>query len=206
MGNYNLRELLIILLMLITIIIQGCTMKSSVSEIFTSVKSHNFYPLDSGGSLTQDSTLGVTGIADLNNEDWKIRTLAVRDLIRAGIDEDDQIIKGLYDQSIHIKQVSAMALGILRAEKAISDLEHIITNDDNVMVRCQAIIALGQMESTQSLGILKEVLENDPSRDIKHQCELAIDQIKKQKGTTDKQLAAYLNLDEKNFELLGWVP
>lgn len=203
MGNYNLRDLLIILLMLITIIIQGCTMKSSVSEIFKSVKTHNFYPLDSGGSRTQDSTLGVTGIADLNNEDWKIRTLAVRDLIRAGIDEDDQIIKGLYDQSIHIKQVSAMALGILRAEKAIADLEHIIANDDNVMVRCQAIIALGQMESTQSLGILKEVLENDPSRDIKHQCELAIDQIKKQKGTTDKQLAAYLNLDEKNFETIG---
>jgi peroxiredoxin len=157
--------------------------------------------LNEDNSLTIDRQLNASGVADLKNDDWRVRLLAVRDLVRIGSNEDvNEIQNGLQDESIHVRQVSAMALGILRAQSAISDLEQIVREDKNTMVRSQAIIALGQIESKNSLNLLREILTNDPSRDIRHQCELAIDQIEKKMGTTEKQLSAFLSLDESNFE------
>jgi peroxiredoxin len=126
--------------------------------------------------------------------------LAVRDLVRAGINEVDNITKGLSDESIDVRQVSAMALGILKANAAVSSLEKLVSTDKNSIVRSQAVIALGQIESTQSLELLRKILKEDPSRDVQHQCELAIYQIEKHIGTTDKQLSAFLSLDESTFE------
>lgn len=171
-----------------------------VANVFERVRSHEFNPLNDENSMTLDHTLKVAGIADLNNDDWKVRLLAVRDLVRAGIKDVNDISKGLTDQSIHVRQVSAMVLGILKAKDAIGGLEQVVSKDDNPMVRSQAVIALGQIESTQSLDLLRKKLKEDPSRDVKHQCELAIYQIENQMGTTDKQLSAYLSLDESTFE------
>jgi HEAT repeat protein len=147
-----------------------------------------------------DRNLQEAGIADLDNDDWKVRLLAVRDLVRAGVKDVNNISKGLSDQSIHVRQVSAMALGILKAKDAIDALEQVVSTDENSMVRSQAVIALGQIESTQSLDLLRKKLKGDPSRDVQHQCELAIYQIEKHMGTTEKQLSAFLSLDESTFE------
>ena len=170
-----------------------------VKQIFERVRSHDFHPLDDANSMTLDRDLNVAGIADLDDDDWKIRLLAVRDLVRAGIAEAEGIRVGLTDQSDHVRQISAMALGILRADQAIEDLEYVVANDSITMVRSQAAVSLGQIGSKQSLGLLRKRLEEDPSRDVRHQIELSIDQIVKQMGATDKLLNAYLYLNESEF-------
>lgn len=171
-----------------------------LDKVFERVRAHEFNPLNEENSMTMDRYLKVAGIADLDNDDWRVRLLAVRDMVRAGIKNVNKISKGLSDQSIHVRQVSAMALGILKARETISSLEQVVLTDENVMVRSQAVIALGQMESKQSLDLLRKKRMEDPSRDVQHQCELAIYQIEKQMGTTDKQLSAFLSLDESTFE------
>jgi alkyl hydroperoxide reductase subunit AhpC len=172
----------------------------TVQQVFERVREHEFNPLNEENSMTLDRELKVAGIADLNNNDWRIRLLAVRDLVRAGTQKVDEIANGLVDPSIHVRQVSAMALGILNAKDAISKLEQVVRTDENAMVRSQAAIALGQMEAKQSLDLLHKKQKDDPSRDVRHQCELAIYQIENQMGVTDKQLIAFLSLDESTFE------
>lgn len=175
----------------------------SVSQIFTDVASHSFHPLNDGNSMTIDKTLNKDGIADLNNTDWKVRTLAIRDLVRTGKNKTEEIKQGLFHPSLYVRQVTAKALGILKATDAIAELEDIVKNDNIALVRSQAVIALGQMESRQSLKLLINRLTNDPSRDVQHQCELAIYQIENQMGVTDKNLNAWLELDETTFETVN---
>ena len=171
----------------------------NVKDVLERVRTHDFNPLNEDNSMTFDRTLNVAGIADLNNNDWQVRLLAVRDLVRAGNKNATELITGLTDKSEHVRQVCTMALGILRSKDAISGLEQIVRQDKNTMVRCQAVIALGQIEAGRSLALLRETLKTDPSRDVQHQCELAIYQIEKLMGTTDKQLSAFLTLDESTF-------
>ena len=173
--------------------------KINVQMVLDRVRTHDFHPLNDDNSMTFDRSLNVAGIANLNNIDWQIRLLAVRDLVRAGNKNVKDIITGLSDKSVHVRQVCAMALGILRSNEAIDGLEQVVRQDENTMVRSQAVIALGQIEAKSSLALLREKLANDPSRDVRHQCELAIYQIEKQMGTTDKQLSAFLSLDESTF-------
>ncbi len=176
--------------------------KINVPQILSRVRMHDFNPLREDDSQTIDKNLKVSGIADLDDKDWLIRLLAVRDLVRAGEEHINDIVKGLEDNSINVRQVCAMALGILKSKGAIKDLEKIVRQDENVIVRSQAVIALGQIESKTSLDLLHEKSIKDPSRDVRHQCELAIDQIEKQMGATKKQLDAYLTLDETKFECI----
>lgn len=209
-SNYPYRKLqttkTIIILCVFTIINISCnntTETYNVSAIFERVANHDFHPLNEKNTLTVDKNLGVVGLADLDNQDWKIRTLAVRDLLIEGIESSDRISNGLNHESIYVRQISAMSLGILRANSSVTALEYVLMEDENAMVRAQAAIALGQIESESSLDLLKERLINDPENDVRHQCELAIDQIIKKAGTTKKQLAAYLALDESTFETVN---
>jgi len=112
----------------------------------------------------------------------------------------DEIIEGLKHKDEDVRQVCAMALGILSAEEGIEGLEQLALKDSITVVRSQAIISLGQIESTGSLDLLNKILEEDPARDVMHQCELAIGQIEKQMGTSEEQLDAFLTLDETTFE------
>ncbi|MBS3772280.1 MAG: HEAT repeat domain-containing protein [Bacteroidales bacterium] len=172
----------------------------SVDKVFKRVREHDFNPLNEENSMTMDASLGEEGIADLNDKDWEVRLLAVRDLIRAGNEQVKDIKSGLTDRSPHVRQISAKVLGVLRAESAIPELEKIVRKDRIAMVRSQAVIALGQMESKSSLELLRKKVKEDPSKDVRHQCELAIDQIKKQMGATNKLREAFLSLDESTFE------
>jgi peroxiredoxin len=172
----------------------------SVEQVFKRVRKHDFNPLNEENSMTMDRSLGEEGIANLDDKDWEVRLLAVRDLVRAGNEQVEEIKSRLTDRSPHVRQVSAKALGILRAESAIPELEKMVRRDQNAMVRSQAVIALGQIEARSSLELLRKKVEEDPSRDVRHQCELTIDQIKKQMGATDKLREAFLSLDESTFE------
>lgn len=187
------------------LVLFSCTPKSkdfkiSVSQVLQGVGEHDFNPLNDDKSLTIDRTFKKAGIPDLNDNDWRVRLLGVRDLVRNGTDSVDEILGGLTNSNENVRQVSAMALGILKSKDAVAGLERLARKDSVAVVRSQAVIALGQIESEGSLELLNKMLEDDPSRDVVHQCELAIDQIEKQMGTTDKQLSAFLSLDETTFK------
>ncbi len=171
-----------------------------IDIIFNTVREHPFHPLAKNNTMTYDRDLNVAGVADLNDTDWKIRLLAVRDLVRAGKGHAGDIAAGLIDNSPYVRQVSAMALGIFGDKSIVSQLEDVVRNDDNPIVRSQAVTALGQIVSKSSLGLLRERLENDPAPDVRHQCELSIDQIEKGMGVTEKNRQAWIGLDESSFE------
>ena len=202
---HTLRRIALAIIAFILLAQLSCINKSSmdkveVSQVLQRVAAHNFNPLNEDLSLTLDHAERKAGIPDLDNEDWRIRLLGVRDLVRAGQDSVDEIIEGLKHKDEHVRQVCAMALGILSAEEGIEGLEQLALEDSITVVRSQAIISLGQIESTGSLDMLNKIREEDPARDVMHQCELAIGQIEKQMGTSEEQLDAFLSLDETTFE------
>ncbi len=171
----------------------------NVSEIFDRVRAHDFNPLDDR-SFTVDRNLKRHGIADNDDSDWRVRLLAVRDLVLAGQHALPRIAQGLTDDDMQVRYVCAAALGVLRNDQAVPDLERVVRDDPERLVRSQAVIALGQIGSQGSLSLLRDRLANDPARDVQHQCELSIDQIEKGMGATDELLAAYRSLDPETFE------
>lgn len=173
---------------------------ATVAEIFTRIRQHEFHPLNADGTFTNDRTLGVNGIADLNDDDWRVRLLAISDLVRVLPDAADDVAKGLFDKNLHVRQIAAEALGIARQTTATGKLEQVLKEDGLPLVRSQAAMSLGQMESSESLDLLRKLWKKDASRDVRHQCELAIDQIEKKRGATDEQLTAFRNLNPKDFE------
>jgi len=189
-----------VLLAQLSCINKGAMDKIEVSQVFQRIEVHNFNPLNEDLSLTIDHAEREAGIPDLDNEDWRIRLLGVRDLVRAGQNSVGEIVEGLKHKDEHVRYICSMALGILSAEEGVEGLEHLALNDSITVVRSQAIISLGQIESAGSLDLLKKIIAEDPSRDVIHQCELAIDQINKQMGTSKEQLDAFLSLDEATFE------
>jgi len=170
-----------------------------VAAVFARIRGHTFHPLDER-AFTVDRNLDKDGIADLDNQDWRVRLLAVRDLVRAGDDAVDAIVAGLSDEHVHVRYVSVMALGVLKAPQAVPALERTLKEDDQTVVRSQAAIALGQINEQAALKALGDRLANDPSKDVRHQCELSIDQIKKGRGATEALRTAYVKLDPKTFE------
>ncbi|MCF8222692.1 MAG: redoxin domain-containing protein [Bacteroidales bacterium] len=171
-----------------------------IDKILKTVRDHSFNPLAKNNTMTFDRDMNVAGVADLDNRDWRVRMLAVRDLVRAGAEHADEIAAGLSDNSPFVRQISAMALGIIDAKSVVPQLEETVKNDDNAIVRSQAVIALGQLESESSLELLLNRLKDDPAADVRHQCELAIDQIEKKKGVSKENRQAWINLDESLFE------
>lgn len=193
---------LFIILFLMTTISGNAWGNQSVSrdveEIFDSVAGYDFHPLNDENAMTIDRTLKKDGIADLDNKDWKIRLLAVRDLVKLS-ENGKRIAVGLEHSSPHVREITAMALGIVKETNAVESLNEIVREDPNAMVRSRAVIALGQIEAQSSLSLLREKQEDDPSGDVRHQCELAIDQIEKQAGSTPTLKDAFLTLDESSF-------
>jgi hypothetical protein len=73
-------------------------LRDGVNKVLQRVREHHFHPLDST-SFTIDRELKQHGIADLGDDDWKARLLAVRDLVRAGKDAAGILAEGLSDSS-----------------------------------------------------------------------------------------------------------
>lgn len=174
---------------------------SDVERIFDRVRTHNFQPLNEK-DFTVDRTLGEEGIADLD-DDWRVRLLATRDLVHAGVDAAEPISDGLFDEDVQVRYVCATALGALRARAAVPSLERVVREDPQAIARSQAITALGQIVSKDSLALLGAVRADDPSRDVRHQAELAIDRIEKGAGPSDALSDAYRALDPSTFEQLA---
>ena len=165
----------------------------ALHDVLDRVRSHEFHPVDEG--FTSDRTLGEHGIADLADDDWRVRLLAIRDLVRAGIDAADEIAAGLADDDVQVRYVCATALGALRAASTVDELEAVAREDPDSLARSQAVVALGQIGDDGSLDLLRALHEDDPSRDVRHQAELATDRIEKGMTATDELRRAYEQLD-----------
>lgn len=171
----------------------------AVKDIFARVSDHAFHPIDDR-AFTIDRDLGRAGIADINDTDWRVRLLAVRDLVRLGGSAADRIADGLTHENPQVRYLCATALGALKAGPAMEALRRTLREDDQAVVRSQAAVALGQINDKESLQTLRDTLAGDPSKDVRHQCELSIDQIEKGRGATDELLSAYRDLDAGSFE------
>jgi len=171
----------------------------SVAEVFERVQDHDFHPVGDD-SFTNDRQLQTHGIADLADDDWRVRLLAVRDLVRAGPSAVKEIVGGLDAEDVQVRYLAATALGILGSEKAVDALEQTAARDPDALARSAATIALGQIGRDQSLEVLRGILEDDASKDVRHQAELAIDQIQKSMGSTDALPEAFRTLDPATFD------
>jgi len=169
----------------------------AVEDIFRRVRAHDFHPTRDG--FTYDRQLEKHGVARLENDDWRVRTLAIRDLVVAGAKNADRIAAGLKDQDEQVRYLSAMALGVLRVDVAVPDLEARLRNDPDPTVRSQAAVALRQIGSKASLPALRAAFRDDPSRDVRHQAELSLHAIKTGQPATDELAKAFATLDESSI-------
>jgi peroxiredoxin len=165
--------------------------------IFDRVRQHGFNPLRDG--FTFDRHLDKHGVASLDDQDWLVRTLAVRDLVRLGVPGHSALIPALGDSDPHVRHVAVMVLGILQATDSATALEKVLTEDVDSVVRSQAAIALGQIGRSTSLPVLKSSEQNDKSRDVQHQAALAAYAIEQGIRPTPELATAYAELDETRF-------
>lgn len=178
----------------------GAQEPSAADAALKPVLQHSFHPIREG--FTFDRELNTHGVADLGSDDWKVRLLAVRDLVRLGNAGMPGMVNALGDTNAHVRQVSAMALGILRATNAVPALEAALAGDHDEVVRSQAAASLGQIALGGSLAVLRSAQTNDTSRDVQHQAELAAYAVEHNKGASPELAAAYIRLDEKRFQRL----
>lgn len=158
------------------------------NQILDRVRNHNF-----------ESNNGYDGVADLNDNAWKVRTLAIRDLLRLGSEAMPVLIAGLKDNDRHVRHVCISALGILGVHSAGSELLSLLTEDPDPVVRGQAAEALGQIKYTRALSILKKVSRQDENQYVQHRAGLAISHLKQAPADSEVLLNAWLALDEKTF-------
>lgn len=168
---------------------------TSAAAIFQRVRDHGFRPLEDG--FTVDPKTGFDGIPELVNPDWRVRTLALRDLVQLGESADGDLIAGLKDESPHVRQLSAMALGARGVDAAADLLGASLREDDALIVRSQAAVALGQLATAGEL--LQARAEADPSADVRHQCALAAERARQGARVEPELAQAFAALDEAAF-------
>jgi peroxiredoxin len=162
------------------------------------ISQHKFHPLRDG--FTHDRTMKKNGIADLRDQDWQVRILAVRDLLRLGPGSSSNVSNFLDHANPHVRQISARMLGLWRQERHVQLLKQILNQDAEPVVRAQVAFALGEIGSRAALDLLRARSKSDPSRDVQHQCELAVHQIEHGIKPEQSLREGYLALDEKKFK------
>ncbi|WP_058367142.1 redoxin domain-containing protein [Haloparvum sedimenti] len=169
-----------------------------ITDAFERVREHAFHPVDED-SFTVDRELGEHGIADLDDGDWRVRLLAVRDLVRAGTDAVGEIAAGFADDDVQVRTVAATALGVLRADGAVPALERVVREDPDPLARSAATVALGRIGAEGALDLLRDRAASDGSKDVRHQAELAVDRIGKGAVAEDELAEAFRSLDPDDF-------
>jgi HEAT repeat protein len=124
--------------------------EQSAEAVFATIAAHDFHPLNEDGTFTEDRRLDTHGIADLDDLDWRIRTVAVRDLVRRAKQDRTAVEAGLAHDNLHVRHLVATALGIVGESAAVPALAAAAESDPSPMVRSQAVIALGQITATSA--------------------------------------------------------
>jgi len=170
---------------------EGEDAADKVAQILQRMKDHDF-----------SKNSGYLGVGDMTDEAWKVRLLAIRDLVRLGESGVSSIRENLANSkwdSSNVRHVCVMALGILGAKDAAPDLVRILENDDHPVVRGQAAQALGEIGYTEGKELLTRISQEDASKHVRHRAELALGRLE-QRAFADKELAKkWASLDEKTF-------
>lgn len=177
-------------------------MKNRVSQIIYSVEDYSFNPIVNG--FTKEPALDNTdGVADLNDKAWRVRLLAIRDLVKLGEEAVPEIIKLLEHDDPHVRHVASYVLGLWQTDESEKALINLVEKEKDPVVRSQVVISLGRLNSQDSLPALEKLAENDPSRDVQHQCDLSIYRIKNYQGNDQAEIEklreSYATLDESKF-------
>lgn len=184
--------------------LRGYGQSSDAASILERVRRHEFHPVD--GGFTKDARLDHHGIADLDDTDWRVRTLGVRDLTRIGAPAVGALLEGLGSDDLHVRHVSALALGIFPTAETFAGtvparreaLRRRLEGDSSPIVRSEAAIALGRVGGSDAVPVLRTARDHDASRDVRHQCELALDRLDKK--TDDREVFdAYRSMEESRF-------
>jgi len=168
---------------------------SSAEAIATRVENHSFSPVDSG--FTVDQQTGNDGVADLRSDDGRVRTFAVRDLIRLGRKTPSPVCNLLDHDDKHVRQIAAMTLGVLGDDSAAEVLSRRLRDDPDPVVRSQAAIALGQIGAPRES--VAAPLEDEKDTDVRHQCAVALDRIRKNEPVEPAVAEQFAGLDESTF-------
>lgn len=146
-----------------------------------------------------EKIIGPDNSGDFTDESWKIRILAIRDLVALGKDAQTALEKALTHSNRHVRHVSATVMGILRMDRAGDILIGTLQNDPDPIVRGQAAEALGQIRYAKARPILQKAAREDENIDVRHRCELAVGKFD-DTIENDRDLAEiWKTLDEKNF-------
>ena len=174
--------------------VTGMQEKSSSSaghEILERVREHNF-----------EKNSGYEGVGDLSDDAWRVRTLAIRDLVHLGSAAVPTLMDGLDDENRHVRHVCVTVLGILGDGEAGEDLLEVLSRDSDPIVRGQAAQTLGQIGYMEAVSALEKAAEKDASEDVKHRAELAIGRLKEGATSGQELIDAWAGLDDKTFRQL----
>jgi len=167
----------------------------ALDDLLARVDGHAFAPLHNG--FTVDPEADSDGVVDRTSTDWRVRTLAARALTRLGHETLAPVVDTLEHNNVHVRQLGAMVLGLLRAADAAGPLSRRLRADPNPVVRAHAAIALGQIGApNETVARLADAAEH---KDVRHQCAVAQDRIEKGipvEPAVTEQLAA---LDPSTF-------
>ena len=90
----------------------------STANIIERLEARVFRPVNNGKTFEPSS--GKDGLDDFENDDWKVRTLALRELLRLG---NSEALAGLLGHSSpEVRYLAATTLGILEAESSLDRL------------------------------------------------------------------------------------
>ncbi len=164
--------------------------KISFDQILNRAREHDF-----------EINSGYKGVGDLDDDAWRVRTLAIRDLVRLGSDAASDLIAGMHDENRHVRHITVTAIGILGIKEAADDLMKLLTDDSDPIVRGQAAQALGQIGCKRALSTLEVVSEKDESMHVKHRAVLAVGRLKEGAVSGPGDIATWAGIDEKNFRM-----
>lgn len=88
----------LVALMLAPLVAAADEPTATVADVTSRVRQHAFHPLNGEGTFTSDRSLKVAGVADLNDTDWQVRLLAIRDFVRLLPSGVDEISAALFDE------------------------------------------------------------------------------------------------------------
>lgn len=161
----------------------------SVKDIFQTIRDHNF-----------EKNSGYEGVPGNGDNAWKVRILAISDLVKSALGDYPEIIDGLDDQNRHVRHVAVTSLGLLGVKQAGPGLLKLLVEDPDPIVRCRAAQALGQIRYDKAKETLKKIASEDKNKNVAHRAKLAL----KRFGSKDPEgesvaLKAWKELDESTF-------
>lgn len=173
---------------------------NNLDAVVETLRTHEFHPIQDG--FTYDRHLETHGVADMDDADGTVRVRAIHEMVGAGAKDQTTLIELLSDENPRVRDVAAAALGILRADKAVSQLARVLAEDPDEVVRSQAAISLGEIGDAGASDALRLAKEEDASRDVRHQAVLALYAVEEEIPPDPRHAEAWRNLDLDTFQTL----